>query len=63
MVLGRWEEGRCFYILFTGVDPVHVLGHGRDPVLGVVVLVDLGWTFGWTFDVPKVGLPHLRRLW
>ena len=41
MVLGRWEEGRCFYIffLFTGVDPVRVLGHG--PVLGVVA-VDLG---------------------
>ena len=63
MVLGRWEEGRCFYIffLFTGVDPVRVLGHGR--VLGVLVVVDLGWRFGWTCGAPKVALPHLRRLW
>ena len=63
MVLGRWEEGRCFYIffLFTGVDPVRVLGHGR--FLGVLVVVDLGWRFGWTCGAPKVALPHLRRLW
>ena len=61
MVLGRWEEGRCFYIFFTGVDPVRVLGHG--PVLGVVAVVDLGWTFGWTCGARKVALPHLRRPW
>ena len=47
MVLGRWEERRCFlYPLFTSVGPVHVLGHGRGPVLGVVIVVGLGWTFG-----------------
>ena len=44
MVLGRWKEGSCFYIFFTGVDPVRVLGHG--PVLGVVAVVDLGWSSG-----------------
>ena len=63
MVLGRWEEGRCFciFFLFTGVDPVRVLGHG--PVLGVVAVVDLGWRFGWTCGAQKVALPHLRRPW
>ena len=69
MVLGRWEEGRCFYIFFTGVDPVRVLGHGR--VLGVVVVVDLGldldldlgWTFGWTCGAQRVAFHHLRRPW
>ena len=41
-------EGRQLFLypFFTGVDPVRVLGHGHGPVLGVVVLVDLGWTFG-----------------
>ena len=65
MVLGRWKEGRCFYIffLFMGVDPVRVLGHGHGPVLGAVVLVDLGWTFGWTCGARRVALPHLRRPW
>ena len=65
MVLGWWEEGCCFYIfffLFTGVDPVRVLGHGRGAFLGVVA-VDLGWTFGWTCGAQKVALPHLRRPW
>ena len=52
-------EGCCFYILFTGVDPVRVLGHGHGPVLGVVVLVDLGWTFGWTCGAQKLGRPPL----
>ena len=47
MVLGRWEEGSCFYIFFTGVDPV----------LGVVAVVDLGWTFGWRCGAWKVALP------
>ena len=58
-------EGRQLFLypLFTGVGPVHVLGHDRGPVLGVVVLVDLDWRFGWTCDAPKVALPHLRRLW
>ena len=51
------------YPLFTGVGPVRVLGHGHGPVLGVVVLVDLDWRFGWTCDAPKVALPHLRRPW
>ena len=55
MVLGRWEEGSCFYMFFTGVDPVRVLGHG--PVLGVVAVVDLGWTFGWRCGARKVALP------
>ena len=56
-------EGRQLFLypLFTGVGHVRVLGHGR--VLGVVVVVDLGWTFGWTCDAPKVALPHLRRPW
>ena len=57
------ERTLFLYLLFTGHGPVRVLGHGRGPVLDVVVLVDLGWTFGWTCDVPKVGLPHLRRPW
>ena len=46
-----------------GVDPVRVLGHGRGPVLDVVVVVGLDWTFGWMCDAPTVALPHLRRLW
>ena len=71
-ILGRWKEGHCFYtfFLFTkncdlvhGLDHGHVLGHDHGPVLGVVVVVDLGRTFGWTCDVPMVALPHLRRLW
>ena len=62
-VLGQWKGDNCCYILFTSVDPVRVLGHDHGPVLGVGVLVDLGRTFGWTCDVPKVDLPHLRRLW
>ena len=47
--------------LFTGVSPVRVL----DPVhvLGVVVWVDLDWTFGWTCGALTVALPHLRRPW
>ena len=48
---GYWTvEGRQLFLypLFTGVGPVRVLGHGHGPVLGVVVLVDLGWRFGWT---------------
>ena len=52
-----------YLFLFTGVDPVRVLDHGRGPVLGVVAVVDLGWTFGWTCGARKVALPHLRRLW
>ena len=65
MVLGRWEERHCFYIffLFTGIDPVRVLGHRRDPVLGVVVWVDLDWRFGWMCGARRVALPHLRRPW
>ena len=68
---GYWTvEGRPLFLypfLFTGVgpvhvlDPVHVLGH--DPVLGVVVWVDLDWRFGWMCGVPTVALPHLRRPW
>ena len=57
--------GRTLFLylfLFTGVDPVRVLGHGRSPVLGVVA-VDFDWTFGWTCDAQKVVLPHLRRPW
>ena len=70
--LGRWKGGNCFYtfLLFTkncdlvhGLDHGHALGHDHGPVLGVVALVDLGRTFGWTYDAPKVALPHLRRLW
>ena len=49
--------------LVHGLDHGHVLGHDHGPVLDVVVLVDLGRTCGWTCDVPKVALPHLRRLW
>ena len=63
---GYWTvEGRPLFLypLFTGVGPVRVLGHGHGPVLGVVVLVDLGWTCGWTCDVPMVALLHLRRPW
>ena len=66
-----WDGGRevpvFISFLFTGVnpvrvlDPVRVLGHG--PVLGVVVWMDLDWTFGWTCGAPTVALPHLRRLW
>ena len=64
MVLGRLEERHCFYIFFfTGVDPVHALGHGHGPVLGVVAVADLDWTFGWTYGVRKVDLPHLRTRW
>ena len=49
---------------FTSVDPVHALGHGHGLVLGVVVMVaDLGWTFGWTCGAQKVVLPLLRRPW
>ena len=62
---GYWTvEGRQLFLypLFTSVGPVRVLGHGRGPVLGVVVLADLGWTFGWMCGAPKVALPHLRRL-
>ena len=59
-------EGRqlflyLFFLFTKNCDLVHGLDHG--PVLDVVVLVDLGRTFGWTCDVPKVALPHLRRLW
>ena len=60
----RTVGGRTLFLylfLFTGVDPVRVLGHG--PVLGVVAVVDLGWTFGWTCGARKVALPHLRRPW
>ena len=44
-----WDDGRentvfIYYDLVHGLDPVRVLGHG--PVLGVVVVVDLGWRFG-----------------
>ena len=63
---GYWTvEGRQLFLypLFTSVGPVRVLGHGRGPVLGVVVLVDLDWRFGWTCDAPKVALTHLRRPW
>ena len=57
------EERQLFLylFLFTGIDPVRVLGHG--PVLDVVAVVDLGWTFGWMCVAPKVALPHLRRPW
>ena len=60
------EEGKTLFLypffLFTkNCDPVRVLGHG--PVLGVVVWVDLGRTFGWTCGAPTVALPHLRRPW
>ena len=63
--LGRWKGGSCFYIffVFTGVDPVRVLGHGHGRVLGVVAVVDLGWRFGWTCSARKVALPHLRSPW
>ena len=63
---GYWTvEGRPLFLypLFTSVGPVRVLGHGHGPVLGVVVGVDLDWTFGWTCGAPKVALPHLRRPW
>ena len=66
---GYWTVERrplfLYPFLFTSVDPVRVLGHGRGPVLGVVVWVDLdlGWTFGWTCGARKVALPHLRRPW
>ena len=53
-------EGRILvlYLFFTGVDPVHGLGHGLG---GVVQGVDLGWKFASTCGVPKVGLPlHTR---
>ena len=64
IVFGTVEGRQLFYILlFTGIDLVRVLGHDRGPVLDVVVLVDLDWTFGWMCDVPKVALPHLRRPW
>ena len=63
----RTVGGRTLFLylfLFTGVDPVHALGHGHSPVLGVVVaVVDLDWTFGWTCGAQKVALPHLRRPW
>ena len=61
----RTVGGRQLFLylfLFTGVDPVRVLGHGRGPVLGMVA-VDLGWRFGWTCSAWKVDLPHLRRPW
>ena len=63
---GYWTvEGKPLFLypLFTGVGPVRVLGHGHGPVPGVVVWVDLDWTFGWTCSAPKVALPHLRRPW
>ena len=50
------------FFFFTSVDHVH--GHGY--VLGVVVVVmvvDLGWTFGWKCGAQKVALPLLRRPW
>ena len=50
------------YPLFTGVDLVRVLYRGHGPVLGVVVVVDLGWTFGWTFGAPRDDHP-LRTRW
>ena len=61
-----WDDGRentvfIYYDLVHGLDPIRLLGHG--PVLGVVVVVGLGWRFGWTCDVPKVALLHLRRRW
>ena len=65
MVFGT-VEGRQLFLylfLFTGVDPVRVLGHSHGPVLGVVAVVDLGWRFGWTCGAQKVALPHLRRPW
>ena len=64
------RETTVFYtfFLFTkncdlvhGLDHGHVLDHGHGPVLGVVVWVDLDWTFGWTCGAPTVALPHLRR--
>ena len=70
-----WDGGRettvfISFFLFTkncvlvhGLDHGHVLGHGHGPVLDVGVWVDLGRTCGWTYDAPKVALPHLRRLW
>ena len=62
----RTVGGRTLFLylfLFTGVGPVRVLGHGHGPVLGVVAVVDLGWTFGWTCGAQRVALPHLRRPW
>ena len=62
----RTVGGRTLFLylfLFTGVDPVRVLGHSHGPVLGVVAVVDLGWRFGWTCGAQKVALPHLRRPW
>ena len=62
---GIWTVGGrtlfLYLFLFTGVDPVRVVGHG--PVLGVVAVVDLRWRFGWTCGAQKVALPHLRRPW
>ena len=40
-------------LLVHGLGPVRVLGHGHGPVLGVVVWVDLGWRFGWTYGAPR----------
>ena len=65
----RTVEGRQLFLypLFTSVGPVRVFGPvrvlGHGPFLDVVVLVDLGWRFGWMCDAPKVALPHLRRPW
>ena len=48
------------YLFFTSVDPVH--GHDHGHGLGVVVMVaDLGWTFGWRCVAQKVALLHLRK--
>ena len=61
-VLDGGREATVFisFFLFTkncdlvhGLGPVHVLGHGHGPVLGVVVWVDFGWRFGWTCGAPR----------
>ena len=56
------EEAVFISFFFTSVDPVH----GHSHVLGVVVVVmvaDLGCTFGWKCGARKVALPLLRRPW
>ena len=49
------------YLFFMIVDPVHALGHAH--VLGVVLVMDLDWRFGWRYGAQKVAFLLLRRPW